>query len=127
MPSELLDFTGEMVVWLILGAVLFAQVSNLGSETFHVSSQAALATIARHVAVTINVVGSRRVEIRLVLPRMSIVGVYKIIVSGNRVLVESSRDSVSCLALYPCVPQTLELNCHYLVRFSGSQVVFEEV
>ena len=115
------------MVWLILGMLLLAQFSKLGLETFHISSRAALATIARYVTVTINIVGSRRVEIRLDLPRMSIVGVYKVVVSGRMVLVESNRDSVSSLSLYPCISKTLEPSHYYLVRFSEGRIFFEEV
>jgi len=126
LPSELLDFTGELVIWLILGMLLLAQFSELGLETFHVSSRGALAVIARHITATINIVGSRRVEIRLDLPMMNIVGVYKVVVSGRMVLVESNRDSVSCLSLYPCISKTLESSHHYLVRFSEGRIFFEE-
>jgi len=126
LPSELLDLTSEIVVWLILGIVLLAHFSELGTESFHVSSRMSIATIAGHIATVVNIVGSRRVDVCVDLPRMSIVGGYRVILSGRSIFVESNRDSVSCLALYPCISKILESDHQYLARFSGGRVAFEE-
>lgn len=126
MPSELIDLAGEIVVWGILGIVLFAQFSHIGSEMFGVSSRATLGMIARHIAATINIVGSRKVTAFIELPGASLFGVYIVVLSGRRVVVESSRESSSYLALYPCASKVLESNHRYLVHFSSGLVVFEE-
>ena len=126
MPSELIDLAGEIVVWGILGIVMFAQISHLGSEMFGVSSRATLGIIARHIATTINIVGSRKVVAFIELPRASLVGVYIVVLSGRKVVVESSGESFSYLALYPCASKVLESSHRYVVSFSGGLVVFEE-
>ena len=126
MPSELIDLTGEIVVWGILGIVLFAQISHIGSEMFWVSSRATLGMIERHIAATINIVGSRKVVAFIELPRASLVGVYIVVLYGRKVVVESSGESLSYMALYPCASKVLESNRRYLVYFSGGQVIFKE-
>lgn len=126
MPSELVDLAGEIVVWGILGIVLFAQFSQIGSEMLGVSSRVTIATIARHIAATINIVGSRRVEASIELPRPGLVGVYKVIIYERKIVVESSRESFSYLALYSCASKVLDSSHRYVVYFSDGQVVFEE-
>ena len=125
MPSELLDLAGEILVWGVLGVVLFAQFSELGLQTFRISSQVTVATIARYVSTMINIVGSRRVEVYVDLPSTNFAGSYIVVISGKTVLVQSSRDSFSCQALYPCISTTLESGRRYLLRSSTGMVVFE--
>lgn len=127
MPSELIDLTGEIAVWAILGVVLIAQFSDIGLNMINVSSRATLATIARHVATVINVVGSRRVDVCVELPRVSTVGAYVVLLSGRNILAESKRDSLSCQAHYPCVSSILEPGHRYSASFSDGSIVFAEV
>ena len=127
MPSELIDLTGEIAVWAILGVVLIAQFSDIGLETFNVSSQATLAAVAQHVATVINLVGSRRVDVHLELPRISMVGEYIVRLSERNILVESKRDSQLCQARYPSVSTVLKSGHRYSASFSEGGILFLEV
>jgi len=126
LPSELLDLAEEIAVWAILGVILFTQFSDLGLRTFHVSSQASIATIAEYVSTMINIVGSRGVEVHMDLPSTSLIGDYLVFISGRTVLVQSNRDTFSCQAFYLCASTALEPSHHYLLLSSAGMVVFKE-
>jgi len=126
LPSELIETASEILIWALVGLLLLSNFTELGIGTLQVSSDATFSTIGRYIADTVNIVGSRRVEVTIELPRAGLTGLYTVSLSGKSIAVKSRRGSIYCMALYPSVSVVLESGHRYVVRPGEGGVYFME-
>jgi FtsP/CotA-like multicopper oxidase with cupredoxin domain len=126
MPSEMIEFSSELLVWLVLGVLCFSLAANTGAVTFQASLQYQLHVLAGFVADNVNIAGSRRVEVTIHLPDSLDGHTYTIRTQAYTAEVESESLRATRGTRYPMSAQVLQPGRSYLIRTSDT-IAFNEV
>jgi len=126
MPSEMVEFSSELLVWLVLGILCLSLAANTGAATFRTSLQYRLQVLAGFVADNVNIAGSRRVEVTIHLPDSLDGHVYAVRTQAYAIEVESESLRATSETKYPTSRQALQPGRSYLIR-TGDAIAFHEV
>lgn len=126
MPSEMVEFSSELLVWLVLGVLCFSLAANTGVVTFQASLQHRLHALAGFVTDNVNIAGSRRVEVTIHLPDNLDGHTYAIRTQAHTTEVESEGLRATSGTRYPMSGQVLQPGRSYLIRM-GDAIAFNEV
>lgn len=126
MPVETTEFGFEIVVWLILGVVLIAGTANTGSYLLKHNTKLQLTYVTESIVETINIVGSRKVQIYIELPGVKGRTIYTVHIQGRIVTAKADELTIIQTAMFYVQECTLYSGRSYTVALQEDQVVFTE-
>jgi len=126
LPVETTEFGFEIVVWLILGVVLIAGTANTGSYLLKHNTKLQLTYVTESIVETINIVGSRKVQIYIELPGVKGRTIYTVHIQGRIVTAKADELTIIQTAMFYVQECTLYSGRSYTVALQEDQVVFTE-
>jgi hypothetical protein len=126
LPVETTEFGFEIVIWLILGVALLACSVNAGNYLLNWNTRLQLTYVTESIVETIDIVGSRRVQICIELPSVTERGMYTVQIHGKTVTAKANGITISQTAMFCAQECTLYPGRSYIVALKEDQVVFRE-
>jgi hypothetical protein len=126
LPTETAELGFEIVVWLILGVVLIASTINTGSYLLKFNTKLQLTYVTESIIETINIVGSRKVQVYIELPGVTGRTNYTVHIQGKMVTAKTDELAIVQTAMYYVQECTLHSGRSYAATLQEGQVVFRE-